>query len=107
MLFTWSPGPPLARPACAPLLRVLSTSTHSGALWALTYFRLAFDHLFFCAAAILARPSVLFVLRFLAGSLDRIPRLSGAAWPVSSARIFSKPRIAASRLRTMGSRSMV
>jgi hypothetical protein len=40
-------------------------------------FLFAFAHLFFRAAANLARPSALIVLRFLAASLDGIRRLSG------------------------------
>jgi hypothetical protein len=53
------------------------------------YFPLAFANLFFRAAAILARPSALIVLRFRAPGGN--PRLSGGVWPVSSARIF--PRV--------------
>jgi hypothetical protein len=56
-------------------------------LWWAHFFFLA-AHLFLCAAAILARPSALIVLRF--------PRLSGAVWPASSARTFSRRLISAS-----------
>ena len=55
------------------------------------YFRFAFAHLFLWAAPTLARPSALIVLRFLVD----IPRLSGAVWPVSSARAFSRRLISA------------
>ncbi len=66
-----------------------------------THFRLAFAHLAFCAAAILARPSVLTDLRFRGRS--GIPRLSGGVWSVNSARIFSRRLIASSMSRTISS----
>ena len=46
------------------------------------YFRLAFAHLFFRAATILARPCALIVLRL--GARGGKEHFSGAAWPVSS-----------------------
>jgi hypothetical protein len=58
-----------------------------------------FAHLFFCAAAILARPAVLIVLRFLGGN----PPLSGAVWSVSSALTFSRRLISASIFCTISS----
>jgi hypothetical protein len=63
------------------------------------YFRLASAHLFLCAAATLARPSALIVLRFLVG-------LSGAVWSVSSVRAFSRRLISSSMLCRIAVRSI-
>jgi hypothetical protein len=54
-----------------------------------------FAHLFFCATAILARPSALIVRRFFVA-------LSGAVWPVSNARAFSRRLIYALMPCTIG-----
>jgi hypothetical protein len=64
------------------------------------YFPFAFAHLAFCAAAILALPSSLTLLRF------RAARCKGAECSVSSARNFSSRIISASRLCTIVVRSM-
>ena len=59
-----------------------------------THFFLA-AHLFFCAAATLARPSALIVQRF--------PRFNGAVWSVRSALTFSRRLISASIFSTISS----
>jgi hypothetical protein len=70
------------------------------------YLPFSLAHLAFCAAAILALPSSLTLLRFRAGSLGANPGSKGAVCSVRSARIFSRRITSASMLCTIAVTSM-